>query len=558
MRDSVAAAQVLSRPAWLIQVFRTSPMDAFNEIVKYCHSTPDNPALSVYTKASGLVRSVSYRELLVGISHVGSALARFDQGREGLKYGVIMNNSPEWVVCDLALGLTGRIEVPVPTMFSAEQAKNLLKDVDVCLVDQKGFVLLDKWQAAWGHSRRIPTILISEVTLYPAKEVDCVSLDRYRLNERTHVHDICKIVHTSGTTSAPKGVMISKAALGEQVASLRSRIGQRTFERYLSIIPLSLLIEQITAIYLFMSYGGQLIFLDSNTPLLGSSGSHPRHYLDYFRITSPEFVVVSPSIVGAFYAYAKTNEDLGNAALSEGLFGMSSPPFIACGNAPIAPDILQYMHERGVPIMEGYGLSENTSVVTWNSPSCYRYGTVGKPIDHVRLKLNHKSELLVKSRSMFLGYSTEDPSSCRIDDDGWLHTGDIAEIDEDGFLKIKGRIKHIAITADGRNISPEWVESQYKRLEFVRSVVVFGEGLQKLSGVIVVEKLDGNETALREAIDAFGREHCSEIERIYDYMVVEGEKGLYDEYFTLTGDPKRAKIWDLFKTRQTVIAARAT
>ncbi len=150
---------------------------------------------------------------------------------------------------------------------------------------------------------------------------------------------------------------------------------------------------------------------------------------------------------------------------------------MACGNAPISQDILMYMHERGIPIMEGYGLSENTSVVSWNTQTEYRYGTVGRPLNHVQVKLDKYQQLLVKSKSMYLGYTREDPSSCKIDADGWLHTGDIAEIDEDGYIKIKGRKKHVLITTSGRNISPEWVESKYKQLNFVRNVIAYGDGL---------------------------------------------------------------------------------
>jgi long-subunit acyl-CoA synthetase (AMP-forming) len=525
-------------------------MNVFREIIGYCYSKPESIALEVYSENPNLRRSVSYQQLLHAVVNVMNILSRFDSKRENSRYGLIMNNSPEWAVCDLALGLSNRVEVPVPTIFSAEQAKNLLKDVDACLVDDYGYALLEKWERRWNRSVPIKKILISADNLYVPMNNNEDYSDVLKEDVANNITNLtCKIIHTSGTTSAPKGVKISRSALGQQVTSLRSRIGEKRFDRYLSIVPLSLLIEQIVAIYLFMSYGGKLVFLDPSVPLLGSSDAHPKKFIEFFSKVCPDFVVVSPSIVEAFYSSAKENSGDSAGVLSERLFGKPQPPFIACGNAPIAPDILKYMHERGIPIMEGYGLSENTSVVTWNSLTCYRYGTVGKPLDHVEIKLSDTSELLVKSKSMFQGYTTEDPSSCRVDGEGWLHTGDVADIDEDGFLKIKGRIKHIAITADGRNISPEWVESQYKRLPFVRSVVVYGEGLQRLVGVIVVDRLDGNENDLRHKIEAFSQENCSEIERIYDYVVLEGNEQLYSEYFTITGDPIRPRFWELYNNK---------
>lgn len=524
-------------------------MNVFREIVSHCYRRPEQIALEVHSDHPERRRRITYRQMLNGISRVDSMLTAIDGNKQNAKYAVVMNNSPEWVVCDMALGLSNRVEIPVPTIFSAKQAENLLRDVDYCLVDDSSGAVLEKWEKQWDRHAPIKKIRVFSEDLYlpghPAPNWASATL----YDESSSKVLPCKIVHTSGTTNAPKGVKISKFALGEQVTSLRARIGERIFHRYLSIVPLSLLIEQI-AVYLFLTYGGKLTFLDPDVPLLGSSKALPNQFLDYYYQVSPDVIMVSPSIVSAFYAFAKDNETDRPEELIRKLFGAPAAPFIACGNAPISPAILVYLYGRGIPIMEGYGLSENTSVVTWNTLGRHRFGTVGQPLDHVRVKLSDRSELLVKSSSLYLGYTANDPSSCSIDSDGWLHTGDLAEIDADGFVSIKGRIKHIAITADGRNISPEWVESNYKRLPFVRQAVVYGEGLPRLAGVLVVDAIQDKEAALRETIDAFGQNHCSDIERIHDYILIEASEHLYKEYFTITGDPIRPRLWSLYQEQR--------
>ena len=130
-------------------------MDVYREITKYCYSKPSDIAMQVFSDATGISRTVSYLQLHNAISNIDKLLSELEGANKNRKYGLVMENSPEWVVCDLALGLRDRILVPVPNMFNAEQAKNLLADVDVCLVDERNKSLLDTWEKQWGIPNKI-------------------------------------------------------------------------------------------------------------------------------------------------------------------------------------------------------------------------------------------------------------------------------------------------------------------------------------------------------------------------------------------------------------------
>ncbi len=269
-------------------------MNVFKTIISYSHNTPYNPAIEVYNDRLFVERIVSYRQLFNGVVIIEKQLDAIDHGQvAGKKYGLLMNNSPEWVACDLALGLSDQIEVPVPTIFSAEQAKNLLMDVDVCLVDAYGAELLECWQRQWTVATAIKVLRIDGNAIFSDTASNETELNEY-LQKPENSNPLCKVIHTSGTTNSPKGVTISLTALGQQVCSLRQCLGDRNLSAYVSVMPLSLLIEQIVAIYLFMRYGGTLTFLSANIPLLGSSKAVPSGFLPYYTSVSPDFIVPPP------------------------------------------------------------------------------------------------------------------------------------------------------------------------------------------------------------------------------------------------------------------------
>ena len=500
-------------------------------------TTPSAPMVEVLAGAAP-ARAFNRGQMLRAAASIAEMLRQRQNalGRP-LKVGLVMQNSPEWVAADMALLAVGAVEVPVPLAFAAAQALHLLQGIDLCLVDVRGAARLRAWHAATADgSTPMPELLsvaLDTLLLQPSSRL------RFQLRDEHHVG---KIIHTSGTTSQPKGVRIRLNGLDALLASLRRRIAPGHFGRYLSVVPLSLLIEQVTAVYMTLLDGGTIVFPPPEVPLLGESGATAGNMLAQLKAARPTALTLPPSMVEALLASCHAVAAEPAAMRSQRLFGCTRAPFIACGGAPTAPAVLAELATMGIPVFEGYGLSENSSVVAWNSPDCFKPGTVGKPLDHVTVRLAPDGELLIKSRSMFDGYAGTDPSSCEIDAEGWLHTGDIAEMDHQGFLRVFGRKKNLIITANGRNVSPEWVESRYKSLDCVEQAVIFGDGLTRLHGYFVIAP-GASPVDARRRIEALGQAQLSDVERVDCAVVERSSRGLYERLFTVTGRPRRELIW---------------
>ncbi|WP_331738869.1 AMP-binding protein (plasmid) [Streptomyces sp. NBC_00727] len=490
----------------------------------------------------------TYRQIIGASLRLAGRLGQWaaEHGRPA-RVGLLAENSPEWVVADLAALFAGAVEIPVPTAFAAEQAASLLESADLCLVDDAGTRALARWAGT------------SAVKVLPGgcevRPVDLPALlaEAFRpadLRNPSGDEGVIKVIHTSGTTSAPKGVQIRRHGLDALLTSLRARTGTALFERYLSIVPLSLLIEQVAGLYMPFLAGGSVSFLPPGTALVGTAADAGPRMLALLRQARPTALVVPPTVAGLFLALCE--EAPGESVTERHLriFGHEGPVFIACGGAPVPAEILQRLDAFGLTVHEGYGLSENSSVVSWNFPGEVRFGTVGRPLDHVQVELAEDGELLIRSTSLFAGYTREDPSSVVVDEQGRLHTGDLAEIDEDGYLRITGRKKSLIITAGGRNVSPEWVEARYRELGFVRESAIVADALEEVHGLFVVEAGLDPDTA-RERIDAFGRERLSAIERAAVVHLMTEDDPDYAHCFTVTGRPRRDVIRDHVLTGRT-------
>ncbi|GAX57648.1 AMP-binding protein [Streptomyces olivochromogenes] len=477
----------------------------------------------------------SYRDL------TGAALAlaaRLQEQAQALgrpaRVGLLAENSPEWVVADLAALFAGAVEIPVPTAFTAQQAASLLESADLCLTDAAGEAALARWHAGTPRS-----VLPDGCPVLPLDLPGLARAPRPAAPPQIPAHDqIVKVIHTSGTTSAPKGVQIRRHGLDELLTSLRARTRPEIFERYLSIVPLSLLIEQVAGLYMPFLAGGSVSFLPPGTALVGTAADAAPRMLTLLRAARPTALVVPPTVAGLFLALCDQQPAESVPERHRRIFGHDGPVFIACGGAPVPPEILQRLDAHGLTVHEGYGLSENSSVVSWNFPGAVRFGTVGRPLDHVHAELADDGELLIRSTSLFAGYTREDPSSVVVDDQGRLHTGDLAEIDADGYLRITGRKKNLVITAGGRNVAPEWVEARYRELGFVREAAVVADGLDQVHGLFVIDAALDPDTARREITD-FGRHKLSGIERAAVVHLMSEDDPAYATCFTVTGRPRR-------------------
>lgn len=479
----------------------------------------------------------TYGEVLAAAVATGDALLAASKSRETPTVGILTGNGVDGVVADLACLLTGVRSVPVPTAFGRDQARHLLSHSVVCLVDEQGAKRLTEWGEILPEGC---------VVLPVARDVPLAdgALDRVRAAAAFDPDAVCKIVHTSGTTSTPKGVMLRRGAVDDLIASISDRVGVEAWQRYVSVVPLSLLVEQVFAVYLTFLAGGTVVFLPEEAKPLGTAGGDVEKVRALLALARPTVSLVPPSLVESIAAKARATPGHTTRELSLEVYGREDPMLLFSGGAPVSDSVLRTMWDRGLPVYVAYGLSENGSVATLNGPGQVALGTVGRPLRHCEVRLADNGELLIRSSSLLSGYlGSDDPTALPLDDEGWLHTGDIAAVDADGYVRITGRLKNIIITSNGRNVSPEFVEAQYKSQPAIEAAAVFGDNLEHLVGVFVVRRGADNATALAE-VRRVNTEVLSEIERVGAAAFVEADETFYAEFFTVTGRPRRTSIRD--------------
>ncbi|CAB3746814.1 AMP-binding protein [Paraburkholderia humisilvae] len=510
-------------------------MNILTEILLQAERTPNAAAIVQFGRGSGCSFDeeilCSYRTLVEQAQGLCTRILR--RVAADAQVGVVMGNSAEWVLADLALMLAGCTQVPVPLAFSAPQAGWLLQNCAVVLTDASGAMRLQEWLET---GLDLPRNTMHVVFGHYQQQSAAAPTSRAALSGPDR---IVKVVHTSGTTFRPKGVRIRRDGLDALVSALWQRASKDDYRRYLSLVPFSLLIEQVTAIYLPLTSGGALLLPPADMLPLGSPGVIAADRLEIIRAARASALTLTPALVEALAAQAIRLA--GRADALHALFGRPTAPLLAAGGAPVANQTLTTLDQLGIPVYQGYGLSENSSVATWNHRGANRIGTVGQPLPHVEVRVADDGELCLRSTSLFAGYSNDDPSSCIVDDDGWLHTGDLATRDSEGFVTITGRKKTLIITANGRNVSPEWLESAYRSVPGVLHVIVYGDDRQFLGGIFVVADRSRADE-IRLAIADYARRHLSEIEHIHTPLLIEHSPDVMAQLFTVTGRPRRDAI----------------
>lgn len=513
-------------------------MNIIKKIIDIANKKPNNPAIIELDDDYNEKTIISYSKLLNMSMNLSDSVLKEIRTDEAV--GIVMGNTCSWIIADLALMNKSIIEVPVPLSFSAEQAYNLLKKCSLILVDQLGLKTFKRWK---NSDFNFP----SKQFIVNPNKLSTLMYDTYQY-PKPNKDSIIKIIHTSGTTSSPKGVLIRSSGLNDLVDSLVKRTYPGDYSRYLNLVPLSLLIEQVTAIYMPLTTGGTIIQPPISMPPLGDPSVIASERMELIEKSKPSALTLSPALVEAIAEKAGLYNNLKERIYS--IFGRREQPLLAAGGAPIPIELLNRLKSLGIHVYQGYGLSENSSVVSWNYRDGNKLGTVGKPLSHVRIKIIDDGELCIKSTSLFAGYSnTNDPSCCNLDDNGWLHTGDIATVDTEGYISIVGRKKLMIIMSNGRNVSPEWLESRYRTITGISDVIIFGDGKEFLQGIFIYEKPFQLNT-LKKSIIQYAKKNLNQIEYIPNPILLKRTNNLIAELFTVTGRPRREYAINFIKKKE--------
>ena len=389
-------------------------------------------------------RTAGYDELETLTAEEGEWLAA-----SGERFALLADNGLGWAVADLAMHRQQLPCVPLPGFFSPAQWRHALNDagIDCLLTDDPARLgeLLAGWRAA-GVSKRSGLAMFRR-RLDPAAR-------------RPLPPGTARITYTSGSTGSPKGVCLSAQQLDAVAQSLALATASLGIERHLCLLPLATLLENIAGIRVPLLAGATCLLPPASTTGMSYAAPQPDRLLGSIAAFRPESLVLVPELLRLLVA-----------ATEGGWEVPDSLRFVAVGGAPVSAGLLERAEAVGLPVFEGYGLSECASVVCLNTPEARRRGSVGRPLAHARVRLDDGGQIMVSGVTLlgYLGDDRRDPGS------EWA-TGDLGEVDADGYVYVRGRLGNVFITSLGRNIAPEWVERELTQQPGVRHAMVHGEG----------------------------------------------------------------------------------
>jgi len=381
-----------------------------------------------------------------------------------------LDNGPSWFVLDLALREVGGVHVPLPMFFSEAQMRHALANSGAqCVVTAREDAMPPGAEALTGF-------VDGERLACWRTPADGSSADH--LSART----AC-ITYTSGTTGRPRGVCLDADTLFTVAASLVDAAAIIAPRRHLCLMPLATLLENVAGLYATLLADAEIALPSlAEIGYTGATGLDVPTLLRCLHRYQPESVILVPQLLLALVMAAEQGAPL-----------PASLRYIAVGGGRVGPGLLKRARALGLPVFEGYGLTECGSVVCLNRPDALRDGSVGRPLPHARVSLID-GELCVDG-ARALGYLGGESLP-----DGPVRTGDLGHRDDDGFIHITGRRKNVFITAFGRNVSPEWVESELLAHPAIGQAVVWGEGQADNVAVLVPRRADLDDTRLRRAL----------------------------------------------------------
>ncbi|MDH0747169.1 AMP-binding protein [Pseudomonas sp. GD03842] len=333
-----------------------------------------------------------------------------------------------------------------------------------------------------------------------------------------------KLTFTSGTTGTPKGVCLSADSMLSVARELQLASESQEPRHHLSLLPLAILLENIGC-YAAL-YAGALISLPSQRTLgiHGASGVDLPKLLSSLKLRHPESMILVPQLLLLLVK-----------ACEIGAFDGGELRFVAVGGAKVSHELLMRAASAGIPVYEGYGLSECASVVALNRPEAHRPGSVGKPLPHVQLRLAEDGEVLIACSGMlgYLGDTQPVPQ--------WWPSGDLGEWDADGFLHLHGRKKAQFVTSFGRNVSPEWVEAELTQRGHVGQAFVYGEAMAHNHALIWPLRPETTDLQIAETV-AMANEGLPDYARVHGWTRLEQPFSPGNGMATANGRPKREAI----------------
>ncbi len=483
------------------------------EVVNWKNATGDWVAKTLTEVADDTARLVtSLQDLGVG---------------KGDKVVMMLRNRQEFHAIDLAVLFCGATPVSIYNSSAPDQIQYLINDcgASVAILEDEAF--LQRFQSV---REKIPTI--EHFVLIESdgagddivKYSDMIAADPADLAaaaENSELSDVATIIYTSGTTGPPKGVMLSHSNVAWTLESVGESMRTQTDiddfagKRHVSYLPMAHVMERLLGHYYMVDFATKVYCCPDTSQMPAVvRETRPNVFIGVPRVWEKMYAGVNAAISAdpekekqfndGVAAAIPIMEKMTNGTATEeeiatwnfldevgfktvrGLIGLDEVEIGISGAAPIPAEILEWFRAIGVPLSEGYGMSETTAVLSWSAAA--RPGYVGRAAAGVEMKIAEDGEVLARGGNMFEGYlGLPDKTAETIDDDGWVHTGDIGIIDDDGYLKIVDRKKELIITAGGKNISPANLEAALKMIPLVGQACAVGEQKPFVAALVVLD-----------------------------------------------------------------------
>lgn len=501
----------------------------------------DRPAIMKY-KSGDQWLDVTVPEFRDKVRWLSTALHEMGV-KAGDRVAILSENRPEWTISDFAILCASAVTVPVYPTLLGWQIEYILNDASSVTLICSDRDQLDKVLEIRAHVPCLNTIIVCDApaTLPEGVHSFAEMVDRGRKYEEANGRewfdqsrksrtpdDLATLVYTSGTTGNPKGAMLTHGNITSNTITVREFVPFQPGDIALSILPLSHILERMVD-FLYLYKGGCIAYAENINKVADNLAEVRPHFFgavprlfEKMRARVLDNVAAAPPARQKIFRWAlKVAEQrlpyivdrkpmplglkLKSAVADKLVFSKiiarlgGRVKYIVSGGAPLSADLAAFFIGAGVEILEGYGLTETSPVIAVNRPDKRRIGTVGPVIPGVEVKIASDGEILSRGPHIMKGYwNNPEATAAAIDADGWFHTGDIGEIDKDGFLKITDRKKDIIINAYGKNIAPQPIEALLKSSPYVGTPVLIGDRRKYLSALIVpnFEKLEREAAAL--------------------------------------------------------------
>jgi long-chain acyl-CoA synthetase len=527
-----------------------------NDIFKVTCSI-DRPAIMKF-KRGGQWIDVTVAEFRDRVQWLAMALHEMGV-KTGDRIAILSENRPEWTISDFATLCAGAVSVPIYPTLLGWQVEYILNDAGAVAVICSNQEQLQKILDIRSHVPGLRNVIVCDPSASAPAGVHTFDdvLERGRKWQQSNgtswfeqtrdsrtPDDLATLVYTSGTTGNPKGAMLTHGNITSNVTTVRDVVPFLPGDIALSILPLSHILERMVD-FLYYYRGMCVAYAEDVTKVADNMGEVRPHYFaavprlfEKMRARVLDTIATAPKARQKIFHWAlgvaaeRLPYRVENRAMPAGLKIRSAVAdklvfskilarlggrvkYVVSGGAPLSADLAAFFIGAGVEIMEGYGLTETSPVIAVNRPEKRRIGTVGPVIPGVEVKIAGDGEILTRGPHVMKGYwNNPDATAQAIDGEGWFHTGDIGEIDADGFLHITDRKKDILITAYGKNIAPQPLEALLKSSPYVGTPVLIGDRRKYLSALIVpnFEKLERDAAAM--GVTAASREELVKDERV--------------------------------------------